>query len=341
MTEQFDLNKDLKENVIAIEKVEKLLTNARIKKLNNIVEKDKETWCKELSYHKPEDEKVGNIRNFLRYKILVHLKTGIDCDKDPEIFKMYKKLFGSGEFEKDRYFKVWGMTLESDTMTSFITIFNIYLRMKFNGDLLKQYQQYFGKKVKSELARELWSYFNISKWYEEWDDNDKAVIEAFNEFAKSTHTLANMALISKGLNKERSAHGKYDFWDLTLMKIREFYLEQETHSDKAGEKLLELSHNEDKIIDDCKKWLKHFGSNEKQDWEDFVEQNCFKCYLENNEVKPFFEGHYWENPIGKYTGKTDEEREIIKKELTPEAINKIVQSIEDRGKDLETELKNK
>ena len=327
MSEHFELNKDLKENVIAIEKVEKLLTDDRIKMLNNIVEKDKETWCKELSYHKSEDKNVGNIRNFLRYKILVHLKTGIDCDKDPEVFKMYKKLFG-GEFEKDRYFKIWGMTLESDTMTSFITLFNIYLRMKFNGNLLGQYQEYFENDVKSELARELWSYFNISKWYEEWDENDKAVIEAFNEFAKYTHTLANMALISKGLNKERSAHGKYDFWDLTLMKIREFYLEQDTHSDKAKAKLLELAHNEDEIINECIKWLKHFGNGE-QGWENFVEQNCFKCYLENNEVNPFFNGRNWKNP------------QITKENLTAKAINKIVQSIKKRGKELEDKLNNK
>lgn len=335
MSEHFDLNKDLKENVIAIEKVEKLLTDARIKKLNNIVEnrKDdknlsKDYWCKELSYHKSEDKNVGNIRNFLRYKILVHLGADIDCDKDPEIFKMYKKLFRGGEFEKDRYFKIWDMTLESDTMTSFITLFNIYLRMKFNGDLLGQYQEYFGKEVKSELARELWSYFNISKWYEKWDEKDKAIIGEFNKFAKSTHTLANMSLISKGLNSSRSEHGKYDFWDLTLMKIREYYLESD--SVKAGEKLLELSHNEDKIIDDCIKWL-DFGNenNKKQVWEDFVEQNCFKCYLENNEVKPFFNGRNWKKP------------QITEKNLTADAIKNIWQSIEDRGKELEAKLNNK
>lgn len=120
------------------------------------------------------------------------------------------------------------------------------------------------------------------------------------EFWELSHTLGNYCPVPAGFNVGRSGpFARYDYWDLTLMKIKEYYDYSEHHSEFSKEELslLELFHfpNANAILN-CKAWLNSYGVG-FSGWVQFIEKNFFNDYVDANyEVIPFFSGHSWESP---------------------------------------------
>ena len=130
-----------------------------------------------------------------------------------------------------------------------------------------------------------------------YNKHKNELTELFNEYNLNTlikvyHTIGNYCPVPRYFNKARAGYmnADYDFWDLTLMKIKEYY--------DAGGKL----EKESPIIYDelfktrknplpCKAWLDYFGS-----WKEFVDSNFFNSYVDvDYNVIPFWEGHSWDN----------------------------------------------
>ena len=139
--------------------------------------------------------------------------------------------------------------------------------------------------------------FMIKVYEKDKKEKDKELTELFNEYNLNTlirvyHTIGNYCPVPRFFNPARAGYmnADYDFWDLTLMKIKEYY---------DADRNLE---NDSRIIYDelfktkknplpCKAWLDYFGS-----WEKFIDSNFFDDYVDDDyNVIPFWTGHGWDS----------------------------------------------
>ncbi len=119
-------------------------------------------------------------------------------------------------------------------------------------------------------------------------------------FLSAWHTLGNYCPVPRFFNRARSQYGKYDFWDLTLMMIRKWYLTGDTDE---KERILkrDLFHNQyPESVPFCTKWLRQFGDGEKG-WETYVDAFCFQDWVSREKtdsyykVIPLWDRHDWEH----------------------------------------------
>lgn len=251
----------------------------------------------ELRYNEEDKSEVANIKNWLRYRILFQIYKGVkhDCDCCPIVHEMYNKIFETIGNEKGegRYFQIDNVTLETDTMNSFSTTFNEFMRKKWYPSIHN------GKKFKygTNLNRDINFLKNIDKWYAQTED--KEVISLFNDFAKLTHSPANMILVPKGYNSERgTSRLTKDYWDLSLIDLKGIY-------------------SQNAYYDDSYRW---FFENEFENKKGFMLDDWFD---ENGKVKLLFTGHSFKNPLPKNTSEFKE------------CLQNIIKRIENRSKLLE------
>jgi len=228
--------------------------------------------------------------------------------KDPDDFSK-----GSKSLLQEIYKKIWP-DLEcaySDTMTSVQYIMARYFEEeKETGD---------EKKRRLKLSkRQLCSIkYMINLWSLEVKASDQEGIKnavekaaknlssglkqnGLEDFLSAWHTLGNYCPVPKGFNVGRSNFGKHDFWDLTLMVIRKWYL---TKDELLKEKIIreDLFHNSKKgDIGACTKWLVQCGggSTGEECWENFVKKLAFEDWVDKDyAVKPLWEGHEWVNAL--------------------------------------------
>lgn len=103
-----------------------------------------------------------------------------------------------------------------------------------------------------------------------------------------------------GFNRAKSGYyGSHDSWDLTLMKIKEYYDVRKENSDNSGElftylseiKIMELLHCNREMIS-CYQWLNSF-----EGWEGFIDKNFLQDFVSaDHQPIPFCKGHSWECP---------------------------------------------
>ncbi len=238
----------------------------------------------ELKYNEEDKSEVANIKNWLRYRILSQIKKGAthDCDRSPIVHEMYNKIFETVGNEKgeDRYFEIDNVTLETDTMNSFATTFNEFMRVWINNGARFNY--------KTTLSRDIDFLKFIDKWYARTEDEEiKEVIRLFNKFAKLTHSPANMILVPKGYNSERGNSGLIkDYWDLSLIDLKGIY-------------------SQNAYYDDSYRWF--FENKDKfmlNDWFD-----------ENGKVKPLFKDHSFKKPLPSEIGEFKECLQTIIKRI--------------------------
>lgn len=120
------------------------------------------------------------------------------------------------------------------------------------------------------------------------------------DFLASYHTIGNYSPVPRGFNSPRSNFGKHDCWDLTLMKVKQ-YFDSERTNEAYTEIIAECLLHSHKSRDDhaCKNWLDYFGGDEA--WRRFIETYYFQDYVKDFDggdldVSPFCEGHCWETP---------------------------------------------
>ncbi len=176
----------------------------------------------------------------------------------------------------------------SDTMTSCQTILNNYVESKMRDALAK----YSVKRASNKICIAL---YETDPAFRELLDKSKKLEHFINVY----HTLGNYIPVPCGFNKARSGYyGSHDSWDLTLMKIKEYYDARKEIYKCIGKipaspeiKIMELLHRNGEIINCCK-WLDGFAG-----WEDFIDRNFLQGFVgEEYQPIPFCKGHSWECP---------------------------------------------
>lgn len=201
---------------------------------------------------------------------------------------IYSLLWPEIQEEKSGYMMYQGW-IYSDTMTSCQSVLNNYVKSRM-PEVLERYD---AKNVSNLMCIELYEAdAAFKKLLEESED--------LEHFIAVYHTLGNYLPVPYGFNKARSGYyGSHDSWDLTLMKIKEYYDAREEISSHSGElsacppeiKIMELLHCSKEIIS-CYQWLNSFAG-----WKDFIAKNFLQDFVgENHQPIPFCEGHSWEYP---------------------------------------------
>lgn len=129
-------------------------------------------------------------------------------------------------------------------------------------------------------------------------------------FLDKIHTIGNYCPVPEGFNGARSAFGKYDYWDLTLQKIHEWYCTYDEIAYGDGKIDLRIENIRDNLIQkdlmhgkgyelNCVRWLETFGEG-KTGWRNFVDYLYMQDYVyindedhEDYEPKPFWPEHNW------------------------------------------------
>ncbi len=205
----------------------------------------------------------------------------------------------------------------SDTMTSVQGLINSFYKKVFSAENNSRVKI---ADFSFELFKEMYESPSKNKVFKNcFIDND-----TISNFIKHYHTLGNYIPVPFGFNKARSgAYASHDMWDITLMKIRNYYLIKEQCNFSEKQKaILELLHFYD-TTKHTKEWLDKFGS-----WKNFVDKNYLKKegqldnYINDDyTIDSFFEEkHSFENP------------ELKSKDDYLEYFEKVTKIIEDRTK---------
>ena len=204
-----------------------------------------------------------------------------------------------------------------DIMTSPWPLFKEYLRA-YSGISLEDgnvpkndRERYMGAGVHNNL--EMWLLYFLEQYHSLTYKEKRAMIpNEVRSFLANTYKLGAMWAIPVGCNTKKMKYfigksGKranYDFGDLTLLSIYEWFVLHETDSYGAGEKLNQLFGNDEKAVGTCEEWLKGY-----KNWKEFVTLNNLESLVkckgigvikkEYREPYMFFEGHSYENLLPK------------------------------------------
>lgn len=208
-----------------------------------------------------------------------------------------------------------------DTMTSWWTSLKAFLN--------------FPKKIAHE---NFFSDMDISSEMKERKEFREIDSKEVKKFMKAVYTIGNFCPVPEGFNGARSGGGHYDYWDLTLMKIHDWYMdENEKHLNDLLHIKTECSKNEERRKN-CKEWLEWFKEDAKRKRKEYPENYCkgydgwhnfvdtlymqdyvynednwddkrYKDNKENREyydVIPFWRGHEWSKEGIKFPTGDDE-----------------------------------
>lgn len=258
---------------------------------------------KELDEYKTKETAIDK---FIYYKEkAVPAREKYDPDlASKKLQNVYKEKWNSVKFQRFMNEKMEENSKEkicSDTMTSVLMITNRAMKLyDENNEPKGQIKKLFKDIMKlsdKEVENQKHSLKVLSVVYK--DAKGKEIIERLFDSTGITrllemyHTIGNYCPVPCGFNGARSSDtcdAKHDFWDLTLMKIRGYYI-----SGKE-ERLDELLHKKGNK-EACKEWLEYFGKGECG-WENFIISNYLTDYVDQDkEVKPFWKSHDWENPL--------------------------------------------
>ena len=274
------------------------------------------------------------LKNLLRYKIATkkNLYTvRFDCDKTilvkefleqlikPNVESIsYNKNCTEGEFTINDYIK-----LESDTVNSFVTTFNHFMREMIltyiEPNWLQIYKDCFNLAKGSEPFRDLYFLKNVDNWKRKLKKEDKEIWLKFEAFAKLSHSLGNFTLVPITYNVNRNTKTK-DYWDLTMLDMKKMATDNDTLEERAQEIVQnkKIKYKEDEIIKSLR-WY-------------FDNYNLF--YSSHGYVKDTSTVELKDNdPILFYGGHSFKKRLPTKKEM-PECLESIIKYILLRGLDM-------
>lgn len=254
--------------------------------------KEKRGFEKYFIYHSPKPEgkeiypaAVSVIgRNYQRYG-----KIG-DPDSESKLLQnIYSCLWPEIKKRKSEYMinssNGW---IYSDNMISAQSTLNSYIGKQL-PEILKTYNV---KRVSKKMCLEL--YESNSAFRKLLDES-----EDLAHFINVYHTLGNYIAVPFGFNISRSGFcGSYDYWDLTLIKIKEYYDAKIAQSGCEASlvipelKIMELLHCDRKVLCCCR-WLNSF-----EGWSDFINRNFLQDFIDsdNQQPIPLCEGHSWDCP---------------------------------------------
>ncbi len=251
---------------------------------------------KYFSYVKNADLSKNNVFIFfciyrLSYKLRNRELKDFECDCCKDITELYKATYcwlnnfvcenTSKTSEKYQLRQPDTNTLfKGDTMTSVFTPLKEYFKLKS------------GIQCTSSKTED-WEVY----WLKNIDAID--ISESAADFIYWGYSFANFLPVPEHFNAGRSNCGKWDSWDLTLIQIYQWYLDNpqmDSQTDnRALEKLFKCTRNTEVAVSYCTEWLKSFHS-----WENFVEQNYMQSFiLPDGRPKKFFQNHTLEYKLPK------------------------------------------
>lgn len=254
--------------------------------IKEFVKIEKYDFSDDCDYSRNQTYKqLSGYEKYFVYKTASNIK---DPDLDSVLLQdIYKTLWPDLEEKEFMTDKKW---IKSDTMTSVQYTLAKYYEKNFPNEIME---------YKEKNKRQKWISVNMCKTMYEQYESVRRNLEENNElkrFVSIYHSLGNYSPVPVGFNAARSGIGyssNYDYWDLTLMKIKQYFdfrKQQSIEVPKAVLPIAELFHV-DKVIKNCAMWLDSY-----ENWSDFVEKNYFQDYVdEKGEIIPFCEGHSWSN----------------------------------------------
>lgn len=207
-----------------------------------------------------------------------------DCDRCGLMTVIYKALWADVIGNKDRS-RISGE--RGDTMTSFQTALNLAIRQADEA-------RPFGLRRAGAYSQ---SYCTALYCGERDFCERMGKIPGLRDFAARVHTIGNFLPVPAGFNCARAGVQKkgdlslwHDYWDLTLMKIKEWY---DAEGDSRDAVLWELLHGSKDDMESSRQWLAYFGT-----WERFTEENYMQDFVDGGGTPILFcAGHDWEYPI--------------------------------------------
>ncbi len=238
----------------------------------------------DCDYTRGDDYKLKDgYEKYFAYKTLNNVK---DPDSSSELLqKIYRVLWP--QLDAMEYMR-GGKWIRSDTMTSVQHTLSRYFEDMFPREIYKYMTEHRNQRFVS--ARMCAALFEENETVK----NNLTLNDNLRHFVSVYHTLGNYSPVPTGFNVSRSGVGfasDFDYWDLTLMKIKEYFDYRKGPKPEIGSdvhQIVVLLHCEE-IIFNCIQWLDGYGS-----WKEFVEVNFFQDYVdENGEVIPFCKDHSW------------------------------------------------
>lgn len=179
--------------------------------------------------------------------------------------------------------------IKSDTMTSVQYTLGKYYEEAFQNEIKEYKKQNLKQKhISSLMCKNMFEQFENVKNTLEENSNLKHFISVY-------HTIGNYSPVPRNFNGSRSGPGvsaAFDYWDLTLMKIKQFFDlrgESKMINPEALFPVVQLLHCEN-TIENCLLWLNAYSS-----WDEFITTNYFQDYVDKDgEVIPLCKGHSWE-----------------------------------------------
>ena len=223
-------------------------------------------------------------------------KYGAVVDPDSEsvlLQKIYCKLWGISDITQP-CISIQGETLNSvnktlDTIYGFIEQNNI--------ELSDQLEERIRMRTKGKGFQGISIKYLLCRYFENPNKMTDCLskIEGLKKFLSVYHSLGNFMPVPSGCNGPRGVGKLKDYWDLTLWRIYEYYIDE---NDRIYEIVGKKSLN-------YKKWLDTFFNKKCNDaktkgisaWKNFIEQNYLRAYVEIDKggvpiPTELWEGHF-------------------------------------------------
>ena len=235
------------------------------------------------------DENIDVMKKYLMYKMNFE-------SQDPDL-----KSYLLQEIYKDKWDEKYLKTclrnknsVYSDAMTSAQTLLNKF----YETVCSEEWEKYKKKNTKIKYCSKsaMNEIFNAKEkefpMFEKYFKNDTEV----TRFIHMYHTIGNYIPVPMNFNASRSGEfADHDMWDLTLVKIYEYYQNKERNVSfsEYDKTLMELVFV-DNIVIPLKNWLESFKT-----WKKFIRENYLQDYVELQGDWPIrkdlTELHNWEN----------------------------------------------
>lgn len=246
-------------------------------------------------YRNEKNPSTRNLIKFCIYKLSAQLSNrelrNFDCDVSREVIESFPQTYSwlknsviecqadtNGNVVPMKYqLRTNDTVFRGDTMTSIWTTLKEYAKLKTGTHMIDE--------------NDSWELFMLRN-YRKIDLSYHA-----GHFIQLGHSIGNFIPVPQGFNVGRSNWGKWDYWDLTLCQIHQWYMDNPRHSEYINNQSLEIlfanDRNKQASILNCQVWLESFET-----WERFVQQNYMESFVDKNGVpKRFFKSHSLNNPL--------------------------------------------
>lgn len=238
-----------------------------------------------------EFDKYQGIKDWLKYRIC---EKDYDCDISKYAMDVYKEKYeflnnGIVQLQYNNFptlhklnkhnlkweIQVNDTLYSGDTLNSFATPFNRFTNEFISKLKNKKFKlTYVSNKTYELLLKEfdiVFSDYNLSQI-----EYSREILENFDKFASLTHTIGNLFPVPLYFNSKRAGkNGDFEFPDLLLKSIYEYYLSEDSKKKEIGISVIREKSKISKTVE----WLDIFGGG-ITGWKKFIEVYRLSMYLD-------------------------------------------------------------